>query len=265
MAITITISIQKGGNYKTTTTAVMAHFLATKKDKRVLVVDMDSQGNVTNLLTGKEQEEYEGQSIYNALITGNADPYIITGIQGIDVLPGDDFLADFTRYLYEEYKPNTGNPVSLPLYQLLEPLQDRYDYILIDTPPSLGEYTTNAIVASDYVIILAECAKWAHNAIKRFQRTVNIAKELNPFIQTVGILRTVHDSSGESNKWATEIKNEYPELTFNTIIKRRAATARLASNGFENNKELTKATEFHKRALWEILNRIGEFENDKRG
>ena len=263
MAITITISIQKGGNYKTTTTAVMAHYLATKQNKRVLVVDIDSQGNATNLLTGKEQEEYEGYSIYNALITKNADPYIMSGVEGIDVLPGDDLLADFTRYVYEEYKPRTGNPVSLPLYQLLEPLQDRYDYILIDTPPSLGEYTTNAIVASDYVIILAECAKWAHNAIKRFMRTVNTARELNPFIKTLGVLRTVHDNSGESGKWAKEIKKEYPELTFNTIIKRRAATSRLASIGFRNNKELGKATAYHKRAIWEILNRIGEFENDK--
>lgn len=262
MAITVTISIQKGGNYKTTTTAAVAHHLATKKEKRVLVVDMDSQGNVSNLLTGLEQEEYEGKSIYNALVEGKAEPYIIQGINGIDVLPGDDFLADFTRYLYEEYKPNTGKPVALPLYELLDPIQDQYDYILIDTPPSLGEYTANAIVASDFVVILAECAKWARYAIPRFMKTVNELKELNPFLQTVGILRTVHDSSGESKKWAKEIKTAYPELTFDTIIKRRAATARLASNGFENNKELGKATEYHKRAIWEILERIGEMKND---
>lgn len=257
MAKVLTFSIQKGGVSKTTTTGIVAYLMA-KEGHRVLVVDMDSQGNVTNLLTQMEQEEYEGRSILEAFEEGNAAPYIVETPLNIDVLPADDFLAVFAKWLYSEYI-KTGKPQALALYELLKPLQEKYDYILIDTPPSLSEQTTNAVCASDFVVILAESSKWAFTAIKRFVNTVEHAKQnLNPGLEIAGILRSMTDSRRYDSKVFVElIAKEYPDQVFETVIKRKAATGRLAVEGFENNKELKEALDMYQDFYQELKNRIG--------
>lgn len=263
MAITITFSIQKGGVSKTTTTGITAHLMA-KEGYRVLVCDFDSQGNVTNLLTGMEQDEYEDQTILNALVEKNPKKYIIKATENIDVLPADDFLAKFPRWLYTDYgvpKPGQkkGKPLSLALYELLKPLQNDYDFILIDTPPSLSEMTTNAVCSSDFVVVLAESSKWAYTAIPRFLATVFHARDtLNPDLKVAGILRTMNDSRRyDSKAFVKTIGNKYPDLVFDTVIKRKAATGRLAVEGFEDNKELNEALESYTDYYEELKKRIG--------
>lgn len=257
MAITITFGIQKGGVSKTTTTGVIAYLMA-QEGNRVLVVDMDSQGNATNLLSQMEQDEYEGQTIIEAFQENDAQKYIINAAENIDVLPADDFLATFPRWLYKEYE-TTKKPISLALYELLYPLQDDYDYILIDTPPSLSENTTNAVCASDYVVVLAESSKWAFTAIPRFIETATHAKEkLNPGLEVLGILRTMNDSRRADSKAFVElIGDRYPELVFDTVIKRKAATGRLSIEGFFENKEINEALESYTNFYEELKNRMG--------
>lgn len=257
MAITITIGIQKGGVSKTTTTGIVAH-LMTQEQKRVLVVDMDSQGNVTDLLTQLDPEKFEGRTILEAFEEMDADQYIIKVNDYLDVLPADDFLSTLPRWLYMDYM-KTRKPVSLALYELLRPLQDRYDYILIDTPPSLSEHTINAVCASDYVVVLAESSKWAFTAIPRFIATAeHAAKKLELNLKVTGILRTMNDSRrADSKAFVQLIGDEYPELVFDTVIKRKAATGRLSFEGFEDNKELESALEMYKGFYEELKTRIG--------
>lgn len=261
MAKTITFSIQKGGVSKTTTTGITAYLLS-RDGYRVLVVDMDSQGNATNLLSQMEQDEYEDQTILNAFEDGDAKPYIISAAERIDVLPADDFLAKFPRWLYTDYGLS-GKPVSLALYELLQPLQNDYDFILIDTPPSLSEATTNAVCASDWVVVLAESSKWAFTAIPRFLDTVYHVKEhINPGVEIAGILRTMNDSRRYDSKAFVElIADKYPELAFETVIKRKAATGRLAIEGFFENQELNEALTGYKHFYEELKNRIGVVAN----
>lgn len=263
MAITITFSIQKGGVSKTTSCGIIAHLMSEEGNK-ILVVDMDSQGNETNLLTGLEQEEYEDKTIMDAFRENNAKKYIIKASENIDVLPADDFLAHFPEWIYTKYAPpGTGYKKVLALRELLAPLQDDYHYILIDTPPSLSEQTTNAVVASDFAVILAESSKWAYTAITRFINTTEVAKEtVNPDLKVLGILRTMKDSRTSDSKAFVEIIGDrWPELVFETVIKRKASTGRLSIYGFEDNKELKEAISAYEPFYKELKKRMGDGSN----
>ena len=258
MAKVLTFTIQKGGCGKTTTTGIVAYLMA-QEGHRVLVVDMDSQGNATDFLTDLEPEDIEGESILEAFEEMDAKKYVKPGkVKNIDVLPADDYLALWTEWLYTKFIP-AGGTKSLALIELLAPLADDYDYILIDTPPSLGEYTINAICASDYAVVLAESSKWAFTAIPRLIKMASLAGEqLGETIGIAGILRTMNDVRRYDSKAFVELIGErYPDLVFDTVIKRKAATGRLAVEGFEDNKELKDALELYHPFYEELKNRLG--------
>lgn len=254
MAKVITIGLQKGGVGKTTTAGTLAYFLS-QEGKKVLAVDMDSQGNLSDLLTQTEVDFFSGRTIIEAFEAGQADPYIYPVNENLHVLPSDDYLATLAGFLYKQYK---GKNISLALRELLDPIRDRYDYIIIDTPPSLSEPMTNAICCSDYVIVLAESSKWAFSAIPRFLETVRFSKEnINPDLQVAGILRTMNDVRRVDSKVFVEvIGEEYPELCFDVVIKRKAATGRISLDGLFDNKELTQAVDQYQEFYKELMLRV---------
>lgn len=258
MAKVITFSLQKGGVGKTTSTGIIAYFLA-QEGHRVLVVDMDSQGNATDFISNLTPDDIEGESIMEAFEEMDAKKYIRQGIHpGIDILPADDFLALFPEWIYTKYVPKGGKK-AFALIELLMPLSEEYDYILIDTPPSLGEHTINAICCSDHVVVLAESSKWAYKAIDRFMETVKLAgKQIEDDIQIAGILRTMNDSRRYDSRAFVELIGErYPDLVFDTVIKRKAATGRLSVEGFTENKELKDALDLYESFYKEFKKRIG--------
>lgn len=253
MAKIITFGIQKGGVGKSTTSGIVAYLMA-QEGKRVLVVDMDSQGNVTDLLTQQDVEYFEGKTILEALKTGDLKEYIYPVSENLHVVPSDDYLATLAQFLYREHK---GNP-STRLKEILKKVDTEYDYIIIDTPPSLSEPMVNAVCASDHVVILAESSKWAFTAIPRFIETIEYARDnINPGLQIAGILRTMNDVRRADSKAFVElIGEEYPEQVFDVVIKRKAATGRISFEGFEDNKELDTAIEQYKIFYKELLDRV---------
>lgn len=259
MATVITVSIQKGGVGKSTTAGTMA-YLMSQEGYKVLALDLDSQGNLTDLLTGIEPEDFEGETILEAFEHGDLEPYIISVNENLHVVPADDFLATLAKMLYTNPR-YVNQDKSAALKTILEPIKDRYDYVIIDTPPSLGEASTNAICASDYVVVLAESSKWAFTAIPRFLGTVEYAKEhINPNLKVAGILRTMNDARRADSKAFVElIGEEYPELVFDTVIKRKAATGRLSIGGIFDSSEREKKTAMEEYKLFyeELKNRMG--------
>lgn len=257
MAKTITFGIQKGGVGKSTTTGIVAYMMA-QEGKKVLVVDMDSQGNVSDLLTQMDPEEFEGKTVLEALKEVNPVPYIVQASENIDVLPSDDFLSGFAKYLYTEYKEKNK---SILLKKALKSVQDQYDYILVDTPPSLGEQMTNAVCASDYVVVLAESSKWAFTSIPRFLTTISFAKKhINKRVKLAGILRTMTDSNARRSDPKAFIKligNEYPDFVFSTIIKRKSTVGRLPIEGLEENKDMKSALKDYGKFYDELKERMG--------
>lgn len=257
MAKVITVGIQKGGQGKTMTTGVLAYLFA-QDGKKVLVVDMDSQGNCTKFLTRKPSKEFKGKSIYNAFMDRDAKKYIApTELDGVDILPSEISLAGVTGYLYEVYKPKLKKPIAVALYEILRPISSEYDIILIDTAPSLDVFSMNALVASDYSIILSETADWAADAIPEYMETVrSVQVKMNEGLKILGILRTMKLPTADARDYKRKIAEQYGDLVFDTVIHRRATTGRLADNGFNNNKELRQGLEFYKRFYWELKKRM---------
>lgn len=258
-ATVITIGLQKGGVGKSTTSGILSYFLSEEGNK-VLAVDMDSQGNLTDLLTQKDIEFFSGQTILEAFETKEVKPFIYEVNENLHILPADDYLATLSKLLYTgtEWKHITEK--SFALKEILEPVINDYDYVIIDTPPSLSEPMVNAICASDYVVILAEGSKWAYSAIPRFLETVEFAQaNINPKLEVLGILRSMNDVRRADTKAFVEIIGErWPDLVFDVVIKRKAATGRVSMDGLFENNELSSALDQYKLFYKELKERVSK-------
>lgn len=262
VAITITMGIQKGGCGKSTTTGILSYLL--KEDGyKVLAIDMDSQGNLTELLSEKPSNEFMGKSVLEAMQQNNIEEYIISIDDHLDLLPANNFLATFPRWIYtgKTYQgvslPFKGNP-SLILDQTLDQIRDKYDFIIIDTPPSLSEQTTNALCASEYVVVMFECSNWCYSAIPNFMDSVEGARSFgNRNTQVLGILRTMNDVRRSDAKAFNEmIEEDYPNDVFKTVVTKKAPIGRLALYGFNENSELKHALEQYKSFYKELIKRV---------
>ncbi|GMA65790.1 AAA family ATPase (plasmid) [Alicyclobacillus fastidiosus] len=263
----ITLGIQKGGCGKTTTTGIVAHVLTHEYNKRVLVVDMDSQGNQTEYLTRCDIYEFDERTIFEALKEGDVRPYIVKLEDNLHLVPATDVLATFSYWLYHDGKhiyPENNAMHLKALRKALEPVLNDYDYILIDTPPHIGEQTLNSLVASDYVVVMFESSKFCLSAVERFIETVEFVQgstgqELNPKLQVAGILRNLNDKRRSDMKDLVELcGDQYPDWVFESVIDRTAATGRLALTGFDQseNKELRKAIDPYHEFVKELLARV---------
>lgn len=262
MAITITMGIQKGGCGKSTTTGILSYLLS-RDGYKVLAIDMDSQGNLTELLSEQPSNDFVKKSVLEAVQENNVKKYIKPINENLDLLPANNFLATFPRWIYTgktydgETIPFRGNP-SLILDEALEAVRNDYDYIVIDTPPSLSEQTTNSLCASDYVVVLFECSNWCYSAIPNFMDSVEGAQRFgNRNTEVIGILRTMNDVRRSDAKAFNEmIQEDYPEEVFSTIITRKAPIGRLALYGFSQNTEIKQALEPYESFYKELLDRV---------
>lgn len=251
MATSITFSIQKGGSAKTTTSGIAAYILSHEYHYRVLAVDLDSQGNLTELLTQQDIYNFHQQTVLEALKLQDARPFIHPISERLSLLTAEDFLATFPRWLYDEYKGNK----SLVLRKTLQDVQNEFDFIIIDTPPALGDHTINALAASDLVVAMFETSKFCYSALSRFLETVShVQDKVNPNLKVAGILRTMIDTRRTDNKALLElVEEEYKELVFQTVINRQAAVGRLSIAGFNHNPELNSALSQFRPFIKELL------------
>lgn len=252
MAKVIVFSIQKGGAGKTTTSGVVAHLLS--QTHKVLAVDLDSQGNLTELMTQQDIYDFHGSTILEAMKVKDARGYIHKVTEQLSILTADDLLATFPRWLYDEYRGNRA----LVLRETLMTVQDDFDFIIIDTPPALGDQTINALSAADHVVAMFETSKFCYSALGRFLETVvHVQERVNPDLKLAGILRAMIDSRRSDNKALLElVEEEYSEMVFKTIINRQAAVGRLSISGFKGNAELSTALSQFKPFVKELLEHV---------
>lgn len=262
MAITITMGIQKGGCGKSTTTGILSYLL--KEDGyRVLTIDMDSQGNLTELLSEQPSNEFVESSVLEALQYNDIKPYIVSIDENLDLLPANNFLATLPRWIYTgktylgENIQYHGNP-SLILDAALDQIRDEYDYIIIDTPPSLSEQTTNALCASEYVVVLFESSNWCYSAIPNFMDSVESANRFGKRdTKVIGILRTLNDARRTDARAFNEmVAEDYPDHVFETVITRKAPVGRLSLYGFKENSELKQALGPYRSFYKELIERV---------
>lgn len=222
----IAICNQKGGVGKTTSSVNLAVSLA-HIGNRVLLIDMDPQGNAGSGL-GMNKYRIE-KSSYHAIIGEVSIKQVIrkSDIPGLDMAPANRDLIGAEVELVSAFSRETK------LKTALRDIQNDYDYVLIDCPPSLNLLTVNALTAANKVIIPVQCEYYALEGISELAHTIELIKQnLNPDLQIGGIILTMFDKRNNlSHQVAEEVRNFFKEKVFNTMIPRNVKLSESPSHG----------------------------------
>ena len=230
MARVLTIANQKGGVGKATTAINLATALALA-NQRILIVDMDPQGNLTSGVGLKGQTAPAG-TIYQGLTAPGPvdDPggFILeTRVKGLCLIPADRNLTGAEVELVSVPARETR------LRDLLTDLRDRFDFILIDTPPSLGLLTLNALVAADAVLIPLNCEYFALEGLADLVSTLRrVRNALNPSLDIAGVIMTMYDErTNLGQQVARDIRSFFQDRVFSTVIPRNIRLVEAPSHG----------------------------------
>ena len=225
MARIIAIANQKGGVGKTTTAVTLSAALA-RTPRRVLLVDLDPQGNAT-MGSGVDKRTLEASLTEVLLDDVPVGEAIVRTGDGYDLLPGNiDLTAAEIRLMDAQGREQK-------LKQALAPLRGNYEFILIDCPPSLSLLTLNALNAADAVLVPMQCEYYALEGLSALLDTIDALKDrLNPELEIEGVLRTMFDVRNNlANAVSAELTTHFGDLVFRTIIPRNVRLAEAPSHG----------------------------------
>ncbi len=226
MSKTVSILNQKGGVGKTTTAVNLSACIG-DKDKRVLLVDIDPQGNTTSGF-GIDKRKTKLSS-YDILVgEEKAENVIIhTEFKNIDIIPSNMDLAGAELEIIDK-----KGRESL-LKNALAPVWDKYDYVFLDCPPSLGLITLNALTASDTFLVPIQCEYYALEGLSQLMSTVRQIKRLyNPYIELEGVLLTMYDGRlNLTRQVVEEVKKFFPKKVYSTTIPRNVRLSEAPSFG----------------------------------
>ena len=225
MGQVISIANQKGGVGKTTTAINVSTILA-KRNKKILLIDADPQGNATS---GVGLEKNVEKSVYDVLINDLSINEIIldTSIKNLRVCPANINLAGAEVELVSQMSREQR------LKEKLDEVKDEYDFVFIDCPPSLGLVTLNAFTASDSVLIPVQCEYFALEGLGQLLNTVNLVKKhLNRNLEIEGAVLTMYDMrTNLSNQVVKEVQRYFGDKVYKTVIPRNIKLSEAPSYG----------------------------------
>ncbi len=211
----VAIANQKGGVGKTTTAINLAASLSLA-EKDILIIDADPQGNSTSGF-GIDRDNLK-ETLYDVLVGRAGMEEVITGteVEKLSIVPSSiDLLGVEVEFVDRPEREAV-------LAGALRPIADRFEYIIVDCPPSLGLLTLNALVAADSVLVPVQCEYYALEGLGLLTRTINLVKDsYNPTLQIEGILLTMFDSRNSlSRQVAQEVKKHFGDVVYSTVIPR---------------------------------------------
>lgn len=258
----ITIANQKGGVAKTTTAFNMAAALSQKHDKKVLLIDLDPQGNLSEYL-GHEDEE-NGLTIADVIDTFISKSFVDEKLaeksiftndkNGVDYIPADLSLANTEQMMQNVLSRETVLKRILYSLQLFHD----YDFILIDTLPSLGILMLNALAASDGVIIPSQTQKFSADGLEALLSVIEqVRTALNNDLELYGILPTMVDNTIISKTTEEDFRNAYADKMFGASIHRSVEAARSSVTGYALFKRKTRIGDDYLAFAKEFIEKYG--------
>ncbi len=252
MARVISVANQKGGVGKTTTTVNLGACLA-DAGKRVLLVDMDAQGNATSGIGIKKSDV--SNDIYDVLVNEVPIKEVIqqTARERLDIAPATIQLSgaeiELTSMMARESRLKTA----------LSDITDDYDFVLIDCPPSLGHLTINSFSASDSILIPVQCEYYALEGLSQLLNTIRLVqKHFNADLRIEGVLLTMYDArTNLGSEVVEEVRKYFRERVYDTIIPRNVRLSEAPSHGQSiiDYDPKSKGAEFYHALAKEVLNR----------
>ncbi|MBY6275915.1 ParA family protein [Symbiobacterium thermophilum] len=255
MSRVIAIANQKGGVGKTTTAVNLSACLA-DLGKRVLLIDVDPQGNATSGL-GLDRRRLKA-SVYDVLLDELPlqEAVVNTRVRGLQVVPATIDLAGAEI----ELVPRIGRESRLK--QALDPVRDQYDFVLMDCPPSLGLLTINALTAADSILIPIQCEYYALEGLTQLMDTFRLVREaLNPNLEVEGVVLTMFDGrTNLSIQVVEEVKRFFKGQVYRSIITRNVRLSEAPSHGLPITlyDPRSKGAEAYMELAREVIERVEE-------